>query len=60
MVSEEDVVAIRAFIPKELRNDFKAACAKEGRSMSEVLSELMEQYVSKRFKNPPASRGKEG
>ena len=45
-MSEEDLVAIRAFIPKELRNDFKAACAKEGRSMSEVLSELMQKYVS--------------
>lgn len=60
MVSEEDVVAIRAFIPKELRNDFKAACAKEGRSMSEVLSEFIELYVSQRNKNPPASKGEGG
>ena len=59
-MSEEDVVAIRAFIPKELRNDFKAACAKEGRSMSEVLSEFMEQYVSQRNNPPPASKAKEG
>ncbi len=31
----------------ELQRDFKASCAKDGRSMNDILEELMRRYVNK-------------
>jgi hypothetical protein len=61
---KEKIVALRAFVPESLRNDFKSVCAKEGKNMSDVLTEFIESYVKERS---PASgtiggkgRGKKG
>jgi hypothetical protein len=48
--TEEKIVALRAFVPESLRNDFKAVCAKEGKNMSDVLSEFVEGYVKTKEK----------
>jgi metal-responsive CopG/Arc/MetJ family transcriptional regulator len=44
----QKLAIVKTSIPEELRNSFKAACAKEGRNMSDVLSSLIEQYVQER------------
>ncbi len=44
---QEKTVAIRAFVCETLRNDFKAACAKAGVTMSDVLAEFIQEYVNK-------------
>lgn len=56
---KQKLVVVKTTIPEELRNSFKAACAKEGRNMSDVLSDLIEQYVGERETQPPSS-GKKG
>jgi regulator of PEP synthase PpsR (kinase-PPPase family) len=48
VVTEQKTVAVKTFVSEELRNSFKAACAKEGRNMSDVLAEFVEQYVNQR------------
>jgi metal-responsive CopG/Arc/MetJ family transcriptional regulator len=45
---KQKLAVVKTSVPEELRNSFKAACAKEGKNMSEVLSDLIEQYVSDR------------
>jgi translation initiation factor 2 beta subunit (eIF-2beta)/eIF-5 len=42
---EEKLVAVRAFIPSELRNSFKSICVKQGVTMDSVISEFVEEYV---------------
>lgn len=48
---KEKTVTLRAFVSEKLRNDFKAVCAKEGRNMSDVLTEFVEDYVNKKKKD---------
>lgn len=50
---EEKTVAIRAFVSEALRNDFKAACAKAGITMSDVLAEFIQEYVNKSESHSP-------
>ncbi|WP_228060149.1 plasmid partition protein ParG [Plectonema radiosum] len=45
-------------MPQSLRNDFKAVCAKQGRNMSEVVSEFVREYVTEHEKTSP-KEGKE-
>ncbi len=45
---KEKIVALRAFVSERLRNDFKAVCAKEGKNMSDVITDFVEDYVSKK------------
>lgn len=56
---KQKLVVVKTSIPEELRNSFKAACAKEGRNMSDVLSDMIEQYVEAR-ETPPSSSSKKG
>ena len=37
-------VPVRAFVPVEVRNAFKAECAKQGQSQAEVLRKFIELY----------------
>jgi len=60
VVTEQRTVAVKTFVSEELRNSFKAACAKEGRNMSDVLAEFVEQYVNEREKLPTPSSGGKG
>jgi ParG. len=54
----QKLAVVKTSIAEELRNSFKAACAKEGRNMSDVLSELIEQYVQEREPESPSARKK--
>lgn len=53
---EKKNVIIKGVVSEELRNDFKAACAKEGRSMNEVLTTLAHEYVTKVLKSQGSKR----
>ena len=48
---EEKIISLRIFMPESLRNDFKSVCAKQGRNMSEVVTEFVSDYVAK-FDSP--------
>ncbi len=61
-VIEQKTVAVKTFIREELRNEFKATCAIEGRNMSDVLAEFIESYVRERQKQtePRSSTKRKG
>ena len=54
---EEKIISLRVFMPQSLRNNFKAVCAKQGRNMSEVVSEFVREYVTEHEK-PSPKKGK--
>lgn len=41
----ENLVAIRVFMPSELRDDFKTVCALKKSTMNRVVVDLVESYV---------------
>lgn len=43
---EAKIISLRAYVPEQLKNDFKAACARQGETMSDVLIRFMEDYVA--------------
>ncbi|WP_413176459.1 plasmid partition protein ParG [Anabaena azotica] len=43
---EDKTISLRIFMSESLRNTFKAVCAKQGRNMSEVVTEFVESYVT--------------
>ncbi len=59
MSEKQKLVVVKTSIAEELRNSFKAACAKEGRNMSDVLSDFIEEYVKERETESPSSRKKD-
>ncbi len=44
-MSKEGLVAIRIFMPSELRDDFKTVCTLQKATMNKVVVELVENYV---------------
>ncbi len=44
-MSDDKTISLRIFMPETLRNTFKAVCAKQGKNMSEVVTEFVEGYV---------------
>ena len=48
-MSHKDV-PVRAFVPVEVRNAFKAECAKQGQSQAEVLRKFIELYAKGEIK----------
>jgi predicted DNA-binding protein len=58
-VSEsEKPVFVRGRVPESLRARFKATCALEGRDMSDVLKELIENWLEENEKPLPAKKSK--
>jgi len=58
-VSEaENQVFVRGRVPESVRARFKATCALEGRDMSEVLRELIEQWLEEHENFSPTKKGK--
>ncbi len=55
---EDKIISLRVFMPQSLRNNFKSVCAKQGRNMSEVVSEFVRDYVAEHEKTSP-KEGKE-
>jgi hypothetical protein len=73
--SEGKIISLRIFISELLRNEFKAACARQGKNMSEVVADFAKDYVAKygaisspdrtdnpptESKAPPATKAKRG
>lgn len=44
-MSNDNPALIKAFVKQEHKNAFKAACALQGRSMNDVIEELLHGYV---------------
>lgn len=55
-----DMAEINGYIPKELKRKFKTTCAAVERSMSDVLIDLIEDWIAEQEaqNNPPAEKGK--
>lgn len=60
MDNDEKLVALRAFIPPQLRNEFKSICVKEGLTMNDVILEFVEDFVKKHDSNRSRSRTNAG
>jgi metal-responsive CopG/Arc/MetJ family transcriptional regulator len=45
LMTENKVISLRIFMPEKLRNEFKSVCARQGKNMSEVVTEFVEIYV---------------
>ena len=45
LMAEDKVISLRIFMPEKLRNEFKSVCARQGKNMSEVVTEFVEIYV---------------
>ena len=43
---EEKIISLRIFMPEELKNEFKAVCARQGANMSEVVVKFVKKYVT--------------
>ncbi len=42
---EKKMVAVKAFVDEEVRNSFKAACAKKGTTMSDTLAAFIKKFI---------------
>ncbi|TFI52657.1 copy number control protein [Mastigocladus laminosus UU774] len=40
-------MSLRIFMPESLRNEFKAVCARQGKTMSDVVTEFVKEYIAK-------------
>ncbi len=58
MSEAENQVFVRGRVPESVRARFKATCALEGRDMSEVLRELIEQWLQEHENPSPTKKGK--
>jgi len=57
-MTQDKLISLRISISEKLRNDFKSVCARQGRNMSEVVTEFVEGYVKENDlpkQNPKAS-----
>ncbi|MEG4246566.1 plasmid partition protein ParG [Microcoleus sp. MON2_D6] len=44
--SEEKIISLRISMPEELKNEFKAICARQGANMSEVIVKFVKGYIA--------------
>ena len=58
MSEAENQVFVRGRVPESVRARFKATCALEGRDMSEVLRELIEQWLEEHENSSYTKKGK--
>ena len=58
ITAKKGVKRMSLIIPHELHQDFKAACAMEGKGMTKVLLEFVAQFVQEHL--PAARPGKKG
>jgi len=47
---EAKIVAIRVELPDELRNRFKSVVVREGKTMTDVVTDLISQYTEEKEK----------
>jgi antitoxin component of RelBE/YafQ-DinJ toxin-antitoxin module len=58
--SEEKIISLRISMPEDLKNEFKAICARQGANMSEVIVTFVKGYIAEygysvQPKSPPAA-----
>jgi len=46
--TKADYVRVVGFVPKKLRNEFRMKLMVEDKTLSEVLAELMKQYIEQK------------
>lgn len=56
----EPVKRMNLNVPVQLHNQFKAATAAEGKDMTTVLLQYIQQYVDKHPIGKPANKGRRG
>ncbi|MEG3929186.1 hypothetical protein [Microcoleus sp. T3_D1] len=57
MESEDKIISLRIFMPEDLKNEFKAVCARQGANMSEVVVKFVKGYVEEYgFSLPPRDK----
>ena len=56
----EPVKRMNLNVPVSLHNAFKAATAAEGKDMTTVLLQYIQQYVDKHPMNKPSGKGRRG
>jgi antitoxin component of RelBE/YafQ-DinJ toxin-antitoxin module len=59
--SEEKIISLRISMPEDLKNEFKAICARQGANMSEVIVKFVKGYIAEygyslQPKSPPAAK----
>ena len=56
-----DMAEINRYSPEELKRKFKTTCAAAERSISDILIDLVEDWIAEQEtqNNPPARKGKE-
>ncbi len=52
---EKKTVAVKAFVSEDVRNLFKAVCARKGTSMSDALTALIEEFIEENEKEQRGS-----
>ena len=57
-VEEQKVKRMNLNVPLELHNSFKSVTAAEGKNMTDVLLEFIEDYVMKNSSSKPKARRK--
>ncbi len=50
VANQPKTVFLRITVDETLRNDFKAACAKEGKTMNDTVAQLLEEFVQRTAK----------
>lgn len=45
-MSKKDMAEIRVFVKPELRQQFKSKCVLENKTMSDVIADFMEKFVT--------------
>jgi len=51
-MSKKDMAEIRVFVQPNLRTEFKTICVSQNKTMSDVITALMEEYIKKNDRNP--------
>lgn len=53
---ERKTVAVKAFVSEEVRNLFKAVCARRGTTMSDALTTLIEEFIEQNEKEQNSTK----
>jgi hypothetical protein len=55
---KRDLSQINAYVPVEIKHEFKIECLKAGKTMSEVVEELVSEWLKKRQSSQTKTKGK--
>ena len=55
---KRDLSQINAYVPVGIKHEFKIECLKAGKTMSEVVEELVSEWLKKRQSSQTKTKGK--